>query len=126
MIRSPGLALLVALLLAGGGGACGGGDGDSCDSLADTEWLSTVVMSCGLTRPDDPTGKCYWSVTFNADGTFQSTYEDTGEGGTWTCRDRQVTATGSGGATLTGTLDPAGEALFWDGVQYQRAQPHYP
>jgi hypothetical protein len=120
---------LLALLLAGLSVAfsgCGSDDRDpqACDWARGQTFLSTEVMECGL-GPTDGVVSCNWSVKLKADGTYTWSHSDVGDAGTYGCGGGIVTATSSGGATLSGSIDLATRQLTWAGALYNLERPAF-
>ena len=96
----------------GAGGRGGAGGGDVCPLIAGMTFRSVTEHECGRGGL-----MCRWSIAFMT-STFDWTYSDIGESGTYTCSGAMVTGHGAGSRTIAGQYDAASQTLTWDGVAY--------
>ncbi|MEM6926440.1 MAG: hypothetical protein AAF602_05900 [Myxococcota bacterium] len=78
-------------------------------------WQATEKRECGLGM--NGVTSCFWTISFDDDGTFAWSYSDIYQEGDWTCADGAITGTWPSGAGADGTI--ADGALTWDGVPYE-------
>jgi hypothetical protein len=93
-----------------------------CEAVAGATFES-VERQTGGPGPNGSTSEVHWRVAFD-DGTFEYSYTDVVEGGSYTCEHDDGTATlegesGGSGSTYSGRYDPETGVLVWDDVRYR-------
>ncbi|PIZ47503.1 hypothetical protein COY32_01535 [candidate division WWE3 bacterium CG_4_10_14_0_2_um_filter_41_14] len=97
---------------------------DSCNTMANSHFVSIAKHEVGL-GPNGP-AMGYWGITFQkgtplsdyGEPTFDWSYSDAGEYGTYTCSENTITAKLSN-RTITATYNETTKILNWDGVDYK-------